>query len=58
MKKGKGQKLAGLASSKKVSKFVLQNVMQFFYWKVDGNKVRLICKKFKGAYDMHIINLT
>ena len=32
--------------------------MQFFYWKTDGSSVRLINKKFKQAYDMHLINLT
>lgn len=29
--------------SKQLSKYVLQNVMEFLYWKTDGLKVRVIC---------------
>lgn len=31
--------------------------MEFLYWKTDSTKVRLICKKFKTAWDMHLVNL-
>ena len=43
--------------SKALSKYVLQNVMEFLYWKTDSTKVRSICKKFKIAWDMHLVNL-
>lgn len=45
-------------NSKALSKYVLQNVMQFFYWKTDSYKCRQISKKFKEAYDMHLVNLS
>jgi hypothetical protein len=45
-------------NSKALSKYVLQNVMQFFYWKTDSYKCRQINKKFKEAYDMHLVNLS
>jgi hypothetical protein len=44
--------------SKALSKYVLQNVMEFLYWKTDSTKVRSICKKLKEAWDLHLINLS
>ena len=53
-KKSKGAKIG--FNSKALSKYVLQNVMQFLYWRSDSSKVRLICKKMKEAWDMHLVN--
>ena len=55
--KQKGMKVKYGFSSKALSKYVLQNVMEFLDWRTDI-KVRMICKKMREAWDMHLLNLS
>lgn len=52
-------KIEGISlNSKAISKYVLLNVMEFLHWRNDGLQVRMLNKKFKSAYDLHIVSLS